>query len=412
MRCEIVAVGTELLLGLIVDSNSAWMGEQLALAGINSHFQVKVGDNFGRIEACIRQGLERSDAVICCGGLGPTQDDITRDVIARVMGVEMRRDQAIADHIRRIFETRGRVMSENNLRQADVPIGAEPIAQMPGTAPGLVCPVGNKVVYAVPGVPSEMREMFLGTILPDLQRRAGQASVIKSRVLRTWGMSELGLAEVLAARVEELDGLGNPTIAFQASGIDGIKVRVVVKCDDEPTALRILDAEEEIIRALLGDVIFGIDEQSMEVVVLDRLRRKGLTLAAAETLTGGLLASRLSAADPAMEIFRGATISRDAPGSGQSSLEQRSAAAADAARAAFATDVGLAAIAGERSGEGRNRIVPVCLTASIGQAQAVEQGRPAGRSSPLAGFRRHRPAQSPAPQPGGVRSGIALQRKR
>ena len=178
---------------------------------------------------------------------------------------------------------------------------------------------------------------------------------------------------MLAARVEELDGLGNPTIAFQASGIDGIKVRVVAKCDDEPTAQRILDAEEKIIRALLGDVIFGIDEQSMEVVVLDRLRRKGLTLAAAETLTGGLLASRLSAADPAMEIFRGATISRDAPGSGQSSLEQRSAAAADAARAAFATDVGLAAITGERSGEGRNRIVPVFLTASIGQAQAAEK---------------------------------------
>jgi nicotinamide-nucleotide amidase len=373
MRCEVVAVGTELLLGLIVDSNSAWIGEQLALAGIDSHFQVKVGDNFGRIEACIRQGLERSDAVICCGGLGPTQDDITRDVIARVMGVEMRRDQAIADHIRRIFESRGRVMSENNLRQADVPIGASPIAQMPGTAPGLVCPIGDKVVYAVPGVPSEMREMFLGTILPDLQRRAGRASVIRSRTLRTWGMSESGLAEVLETRFGELDKLGNPTIAFQASGIDGIKVRVVAKCDDEPTALRILEEEEKLIRALLGDVIFGIDEQSMEVVVLDRLRRKGATLAAAETLTGGLLASRLSAADPAMDIFRGATIGRDQPGSSQLSLEQRSAAAAEAARAAFATDVGLAAIAGEPSGDGRNRIVPVFLTAAIGQTQAAEK---------------------------------------
>src|SRR6185436_1525017 len=127
MRCEVIAIGTELLLGIIVDSNSAWIGEQLALAGI---------------EACIRQGLERSDAVICCGELGPTQDDITRDVIARVMGVEMRRDEAIADKIRHIFESRGRVMSANNLLQADIPVGASPIAQMPGTAPGLVCPVG------------------------------------------------------------------------------------------------------------------------------------------------------------------------------------------------------------------------------------------------------------------------------
>ena len=118
MRCEVVAIGTELLLGIIVDSNSSWIGEQLALAGIDSHFQVKVGDNFARIEGCIRQALERSDAVICCGGLGPTQDDITRDVIARVMGVEMKRDDAIAAKIRHMFEVRGRVMSANNLRQA------------------------------------------------------------------------------------------------------------------------------------------------------------------------------------------------------------------------------------------------------------------------------------------------------
>ena len=305
MRCEIIAIGTELLLGIIVDSNSAWIGEQLALAGIDSHFQVKVGDNFGRIEGAIRQALERSDAVICCGGLGPTQDDITRDVIARVMGVEMRRDEVIAERIRAYFKSRGRPMSENNLRQADIPVGAQPIAQMPGTAAGLVCPVGAKVVYAVPGVPSEMKEMFNGTILPDLGRRSGQSAVIRSRVVRTWGMSESGLAEVLSARIDELDRLGNPTLAFQASGMEGIKVRIVAKCDDEAAAARLLDAEEAFIRGLLGDVIFGLDEQSMETVVLDLLREKGLTLAVAETVTGGLLSARLSAVDWAMETFRG-----------------------------------------------------------------------------------------------------------
>ena len=347
MRCEIIAIGTELLLGIIVDSNSAWIGEQLALAGIDSHFQVKVGDNFARIEACIRQALERSDAVICCGGLGPTQDDITRDVIARVMGVEMRRDEAIAGKIRRIFEQRGRVMSANNLLQANIPIGAEPIAQMPGTAPGLVCPVGGKVIYAVPGVPSEMREMFLGTIMPDLRRRAGQSSVIKSRVLRTWGMSESGLAEVLEKRFGELDTLGNPTIAFQASGIDGIKVRLVAKCDDEATALRILDAEEALIRGLLGDVIFGVDEQSMEVVVLDQLRRKAMTFAAAEAITGGILSARLSAADPGMEIFRGATVGGEAWKPGSPPGDVRAAAAAAQARAGLGTNIGLAAIAAD-----------------------------------------------------------------
>jgi nicotinamide-nucleotide amidase len=373
MRCEVIAVGTELLLGLIVDSNSAWIGEQLALAGIDSHFQVKVGDNFGRIEASIRQALERSDAVICCGGLGPTQDDITRDVIAHVMGVGMRRDPAIADRIRKIFEARGRVMSENNLRQADVPIGAEPMAQMPGTAPGLVCPVGGKVIYAVPGVPSEMREMVAGTVLLDLRRRSGQSAVIRSRTLRTWGMSESGLAEVLASRVAELDRLGNPTIAYQASGIEGIKVRVVAKCDDEAAAARMLDAEERIIRSLLGDVIFGVDEQSMEVVVLDRLRRKGLTLAVAETVTGGLLASRLSAADPAMETFRGARVGREAPDTGHLPPEQRAAAAAARVRSDVGSDVGLAAIAGDGGANAQSRTLSVFLAATIGKAQAGEK---------------------------------------
>ena len=346
MRCEIVAIGTELLLGIIVDSNSAWIGEQLALAGIDSHFQVKVGDNFARIEATIRQALERSDAVICCGGLGPTQDDITRDVIARVMGVEMRRDEKIAERIRGYFKSRGRVMSENNLRQADVPVGAQPIPQMPGTAAGLVCPVGGKVIYAVPGVPSEMREMTLGTILPDLRRRSGQAAVIRARVLRTWGMSESGLAEVLASRIDELDRLGNPTLAFQASGIDGIKVRIVAKCDDEAAAARILEAEEALIRGLLGEVIFGVDEQSMEAVVLDLLRRKGLTLAAAETVTGGLLSARLSAVDWAMETFRGGRVDAEAVGEPG---ERRAVAAAAKVRSQFGTSVGIAAAAADAS---------------------------------------------------------------
>jgi nicotinamide-nucleotide amidase len=373
MRCEVIAIGTELLLGIIVDSNSAWIGEQLALNGIDSYFQVKVGDNFGRIEASIRQALERSDAVICCGGLGPTQDDITRDVIAHVMGVGSERDPAIADKIKRIFEARGRVMSQNNLRQAEIPIGARPIAEMPGTAPGLLCPIGDKVIYAVPGVPSEMREMMLGTILPDLRRRAGQTAVIKSRVLRTWGMSESGLAEVLAERMAELDRLGTATIAYQASGIDGIKVRLVAKCRDEATASEILNAEEALIRGLLGDVVFGIDEESMEVAVLKALGRHGMTFAAAEQVTGGLLAARLSAVDPALKTFRGARLGAVAGGDAGAPLRQRAEAAARQARQDFATTVGVAAIAGPaRQGQGPST-APVALAALIGEHQHGEE---------------------------------------
>ena len=347
MRCEVVAIGTELLLGQIVDTNSSWIGEQLALVGIDSLYQVKVGDNAARMEETIRYALERSDAVICCGGLGPTQDDITREVIAKIMGVGMRRDEAIALHIRDMFEARGRVMPDNNLRQADIPTGATPIAQMPGTAPGLVCPIGDKVIYAVPGVPFEMREMMEGTILADLQRRSGQTAVIRSRVLRTWGHGESALAETLDGRLVELDELGTATLAFQASGIEGIKVRITAKAKDDAAAEEILAAEEALIRDLLGDVIFGVDEESMESVVLDQLRSRGMTMAAAEHLTGGILATRMTALDPEQEVFRGSIVAPHDEDNLRIPGEKRAAAAAQSARSQFGTDVGIAALAPE-----------------------------------------------------------------
>lgn len=343
MRCEIIAIGTELLLGQIVDTNSSWIGEQLALIGIDSHFQVKVGDNPERMEFCIRQALNRSEAVICCGGLGPTQDDITREVIARVMGVELRRDEAMVTKIEALFAKRGRVMTDNNRRQADIPVGGYAIPEMPGTAPGLVCPLGDKVVYAVPGVPHEMRDMMRGTILPDLHRRSGQTAVIRSRVLCTWGHSESGLAELLGPRIEELDAIGNPTLAFQASGIEGLKIRITVKSENNETAEQIIAVEESLIRGLLGDLIFGIDEQTMESVVIDELRSRGMTLAVAESLTGGILSTRLSAIDPAMEVFRGGSISKLI--SGGLAREDRAIAAAEGAQSDFGTKVGLAAVA-------------------------------------------------------------------
>ena len=308
MRCEVVAIGTELLLGIINDTNSSWIGEQLAQRGIDSYFQVKVGDNFDRIESTIRTGLERADAVICCGGLGPTQDDITRDVIAHIMGQGMTRDDTIAAEIQRRFEARGRRMAPNNLRQADVPNGATTIPQMPGTAPGLVCPVGDKVIYAMPGVPHEMKEMMLGTVLPDLQRRAGHQGVIRSRVLKTWGLSESGLAELLDDRIRVLDETGQATLAFQASGIEGIKVRITAKAADETSAAAILDAEEAELRPILTSAVFGIDDETMESAVIKALRKHDRTLAAIETLTGGILSSRLTLNDPNMETFKGATI--------------------------------------------------------------------------------------------------------
>jgi len=342
MRCDVVAIGTELLLGQIVDTNSSWIGEQLALSGIDCHFQIKVGDNFARMKTAILAALERADAVICCGGLGPTQDDITREVIADIMGVPLVRDEAIVGKIRAMFEARGRDMSDNNKRQADIPVGAHPIAEMPGTAPGLLCPLGDKVIYAVPGVPYEMHEMMLGTILPDLRARSGEAAVIVSRVLRTWGQSESGLAEQLDERIRALDASGKPTLAFLASGIEGIKVRITAKAGDTATAERLLADEEKTIRALIGDIVFALDDATMEDATVARLEGLGLTLAAAESLTGGILASRLTSADPDMIVFRGAAIAPDlAAASGQG--EARALAAAQAARTRFATDLAVAA---------------------------------------------------------------------
>ena len=309
MRCEIVAVGTELLLGQIVDTNSSYIGEQLALVGIDSHFQTKVGDNWDRIKAVITQALDRSDAVIVCGGLGPTQDDITRDVIADIMGVPLVRDEALVEKIRAIFGGRGRPFPENNLRQADVPVGAALIAQMPGTAPGLVCPVGDKVIYAVPGVPYEMVEMVQGTVLPDLERRAGITAIIKSRTLRTWGDSESGLAEKLHEEFVRLENGGAATIAFLASGMEGIKVRITAKADTEPEVDAVLAEEEARVRAIIGPVVFGVDDDTMESVVLDLLKAQGLTLGLAESLTGGLIASRICDIPGASEAFRGAIVS-------------------------------------------------------------------------------------------------------
>ena len=240
MRCDVLAIGTELLLGQIVDTNSSWIGEQLAAAGIDTCEHRKVGDNLERMVQCLRELLDRADAVIVCGGIGPTPDDVTREAIAEVMGVGLERREELIEHIRSIFGGRGRPFPENNLRQADVPVGGDVIPNPLGTAPGLRCEVdsGNgatKVVYAVPGVPYEMTEMVTQHVLPDLLERSGQRAVIVSRSLKTWGTSESGLAEMIAERVDQQT---NPTIAFLARGIEGIYVRMTAKAPTEAEAAR------------------------------------------------------------------------------------------------------------------------------------------------------------------------------
>lgn len=372
MRAEVIAVGTELLLGYVVDTNSAWIGDQLAQHGVDCLLAVKVGDNQDRIAAAITAALGRADAVICCGGLGPTQDDVTREAIAQALGVGLRRDPAIEARIEAMFASARHPMPDNNRRQADVPDGAAEIPQVRGTAPGLICSApGGKVVYAVPGVPGEMREMLTRAVLPDMVARQGSPSVIASRTLRTWGLGESGVAAVLAPRIAALDASGNPAIAFLASAGEGIKVRLTAKVgsnggareDAAAAAAALLDAEEAEVRAVLGDRVFGVDDETMEAVVAGALLDAGRSLAVAESLTGGLLGARLTDVAGASRWFRGGVVSyasdvkREVLGVPDGPVVRAPAAEAMAAGVArlLRADVGLAVtgVAGPEEQEGQ-----------------------------------------------------------
>jgi nicotinamide-nucleotide amidase len=379
VRCDVVSVGTELLLGQIVDTNSSWLGEQLSLAGIDSHLQVKVGDNRARIVRALRRALEDADAVIMCGGLGPTHDDITRESIAEVMGEPLELRDDIAQRIESMFTARGRRMPANNLRQAEVPRGAQPIDQRRGTAPGLICPIGDKVVYAVPGVPYEMTEMFEREILPDLLRRAGSAATIRSRVMRTWGESESGLNERLHDVIERLEHEGNPTLAFLASGWEGIKVRLTAKSATTDGASALLDRWEREVRDQVGDIVFGTDAETMESVVLDALRSRGLTLGIAESVTGGLVAGRLTNVPGASAVLRGCVVAYasdvkfDLLGVDRGPVvnEQAARQMASGARRVLGADVGLA-LTGVAGPDSQDGVDPGTLCVGIAMPDGTE----------------------------------------
>ncbi len=380
MRCEVLAIGTELLLGQIVDTNSAWIGERLAEHGIDSFEHRVVGDNQPRMVAAMRDLLERSDALIVCGGLGPTQDDVTREAIAELMGVPLERHDELAEQIATMFKVRLRDMPQNNLRQADIPKGGDAIPNPIGTAPGVRCAFtlgadsAVKVIYAVPGVPYEMQRMINEQVLPDLLARSGETSVIVSRSLKTWGTSESALAEMVAHRVDALEAAGNPTIAFLARGIEGLVVRVTAKGDTADSAAAIAHAEERELRAILGDLVFGVDDETMEFAVLDRLRGRGWSLGVAESLTGGLISSRIVNVAGASEVFKGAVVSyatevkRDVLDVVAPSVvsEQAAREMADGARRLLQCDVAVAAtgVAGPAEQEGMS-VGTVCFAIAL-----------------------------------------------
>ena len=323
MRAEIVAVGTELLLGQIVNTNERWIGEQLAAIGIDVPYGQVVGDNLDRIVTSLRLATSRADAVLVTGGLGPTQDDLTRDAIAALLGVEMRRDPEIERFLRERFRAYGYAeMPRNNLRQADVPVGVRTIMPERGTAPGLIAEVpGGATIYAVPGVPAEMIEMMEGTILPEIGSRSG--SVIVSRVLRCAGIGESRVAEMVADLYEAST---NPSVAFLASAGE-VKVRLTAKAATREEAGRMLAPLADTVRARLGDVVFTAEDESLEDAVLRLLRASERTIACAESLTGGGVGARLSRPPGASASFRGSAVvytpeaKRDVVGVSQATID-------------------------------------------------------------------------------------------
>ena len=319
MRIEIVAVGTELLLGQIADTNSAWLGEHLAAAGVSSHFHQAVGDNHDRMVLAFRTALARSDGIIVCGGLGPTQDDITREAIAEVMNVGLRRDDQVAELIRAMFNSRHREMSPSNLHQADVPDGRRPHPDDQGHRPRADLPGRPQGDLRGPRRPlRDVRHVRAGD--PAGYPAADDRERRDHRGHRQPGAPHLGDERIRSGRrpgritSSELDGPDRrATIAFLASGIEGIKVRVTVRADDREAAAGFLDAEETVIRRILseaaGDVVFGVDDEAIEDAVARALAVGGLTLGLAESLTGGLASSRLVNVPGASGWFRGSVVS-------------------------------------------------------------------------------------------------------
>jgi nicotinamide-nucleotide amidase len=307
VRAEVLGVGTELLLGQIANTNAKEIGEALAAIGVDVlHHQV-VGDNHDRIVEALRLAASRSDVVIVTGGLGPTQDDITRDALAAVAGVGFERDPEIEDLIRRRFHLAGREMPESNLVQADVPIGARRIVPDRGTAPGLVMELAGARVYALPGVPAEMREMMEGTVVPELVTASG-AGTILSRSVRCVGIAESRVAEL----VDDLfRGSENPTVAFLAGGGE-VRVRLTAKASspDEAGAL-LAPMVEEVVRRI-GDFVSSTSDEELEEVVGRLLRASGASIACAESLTGGSLSARLARVPGASDYLRGGAVCYDA----------------------------------------------------------------------------------------------------
>jgi nicotinamide-nucleotide amidase len=315
MRAEILCVGSELLLGQIIDTNAAYIAGQLARIGVDLHRKQTAGDNLERITDCIRGALKRADVLVITGGLGPTTDDLTREAIAAALGVPLEYQEDLAQNLRDYFARRNYEIGETTLRQAYLPATCIELHNPVGTAPGVLFQgdfegVGGKFIFAVPGVPREMKAMLDGGIIPVLTTHmGGERQIIVSRLLRAFGIGESGLAD----KVEDiLTTATNPTVAPLIYGNTEVHLRLTAKARDEDEAKALLDDMEGRIKERVGQYIFGTDAQTVPSVTLGLLQEESATLAVAESLTGGLLGSYITDVPGSSAIFRGGIVSYSA----------------------------------------------------------------------------------------------------
>jgi nicotinamide-nucleotide amidase len=299
MNAEIVAIGTELLLGQNVDTNSAWLAQQLALLGVDVYGFQQVGDNEKRMEAAIKGACERSQVVITTGGLGPTVDDLTRKVAAKVGQKTLVYYENIAKAMEAKFFKTGKPFPQSNLNQAFIPQGATMIPNPVGTAPGFILKIDKTHLVTLPGVPSEMKAMFEQTVKPFLKGLEPVISIIKSRVYRTTGMSESRLNEKIA---DIFESSKNPTIGVLAHP-EGVDIRLTAKAPNEEEADKLIDALGKVLLTRLPNNIYGLDKDELESIVGQMLTTRHMTLATAESCTGGLISRRITQVSGSSNYF-------------------------------------------------------------------------------------------------------------
>ncbi|MGH2469178.1 MAG: competence/damage-inducible protein A [Chloroflexota bacterium] len=361
MRSEIVSIGTEILMGQITDTNASWLAQQLPALGIDLFWVSGVGDNEGRLTEVLRRAFGRSDLVICTGGLGPTEDDVTRECIAAMLGEEIVPSTELEATLRAYFAGRGAEMPRRNLRQATLTASTEPLLNPLGTAPGWWSERGGHVLVAMPGVPHEMHRMWEMEVVPRLRHRLG-GDVIYSRILKVVGWGESAVEE----RIRHLIGGTNPTVGTYAKD-DGIHLRLTAKCPSLEEARQLVDALDQRMRDELGNNIYGVDAERMEGVVGRLLHEQGLTLAVMESCTGGLLSSTLTDQPGSSAYVRGGVVSYATDVKGELGVPvevlrqygavspQTAEAMAGAARRQLGASVGLAitGVAGPEEQEGK-----------------------------------------------------------